>query len=133
MLRHALRMSNHPAAANVHPFMRTSSVPDPDASDPVPIMRREIALLRIEMEHLRGKEDEARKMKELLLAYVERVQHLRANRDQWQREAERLSDLIARVPRWSLFWARCCCDASETWRKLTGLRPARDVADVRAN
>jgi hypothetical protein len=62
--------------------MRTSSAPDPDASDPVPIMRREITLLRIEMEHLRGKEDEARKMKEFLLAYVERVEHLRANRDQ---------------------------------------------------
>jgi len=133
MLRHALRMSNHSAAANVHPFMRTSSAPDPDASDPVPIMRREITLLRIEMEHLRGKEDEARKMKEFLLACVERVEHLRANRDQWQREAERLSALIARVPHWSLFWARCCFDASKTWRKLTGLRPARDVADVRAN
>jgi len=126
-------MSNQSAAANVHPFMRTSSAPDPDASDPVPIMRREIMLLRIEMEHLRGKQDEAHKMKEFLLAYVERVEHLRANRDQWQREAERLSALIAQVPHWSLFWARCCFDALKTWRKLTGLRPARDVADVRAN
>ena len=113
--------------------MRTSSAPDPDASDPVPIMRREITLLRIEMENLRGKEDEARKMKEIVLDYVKRVEHLRANRDQWQREAERLSALIAQVPHWSLFWARCCFDVSKTWRKLTGLRPARDVADVRAN
>jgi hypothetical protein len=72
-------------------------------------------------------------MKEFLLAYVERVEHLRANRDNWQREAERLSALIAQVPHWSLFWARCCFDASKTWRKLTGLRPTRDVADVRAN
>ena len=113
--------------------MRTSSAPDPDASDPLPIMRREITLLRIEMAHLRGKEDEARKTKEFLLACVEGVERLRANRDQWQREAERLSALIAQVPHWSLFWARCCFDASKTWRKLTGLRPARDVADVRAN
>src|SRR4029077_6281469 len=105
MLRHALRMSNQSAAANVHPFMRTTSAPDSDASDPVPILRREITLLRIEMEQLRGKEDEARKMKEFLLAYVEQVEHLRANRDQWQREAEHLSALIARVPHWSLFWA----------------------------
>ena len=131
MLRHALRMSNQSAAANVHPFMRTSSAPYPDVSDPVPILRREITLLRIEMEHLRGKEDEARQMKEFLLAYVERVEHLRADRDRWQREAERLSALIAQVPRWSLFWARCCFDASKTWRKLTGLRAARDFAAIR--
>lgn len=84
-------------------------------------MRREIKLLRIEMEHLRGKEDEARKIKEFLLAYVEQVEHLRANRDEWQREAERLSALLAQVPHWSLFWARCCFYASKTWRKLTGL------------
>jgi FtsZ-binding cell division protein ZapB len=92
-------------------------------------MRREIALLRIEIERLRGKEDEARKTKEFLLAYVEQVEQLRANRDQWQQEAERLSALIAPVPHWSLFWARCCFDASKTWRKLTGLRAAHDVAD----
>jgi FtsZ-binding cell division protein ZapB len=96
-------------------------------------MRREIKLLRIEMEHLRGKDDEARKIKEFLLAYVEQVEHLRANRDEWQREAERLSALIARVPHWSIFWARCCFDASKTWRELTGLWAARDVEDVRAN
>jgi FtsZ-binding cell division protein ZapB len=126
-------MSNQSAAGNVHPFMHTSSAPNPNAPDPLPILRREVTLLRIEMENLREKEDEARKMKEILLTYVERVEHLRANRDQWQREAERLRALIAQVPPWSLFWARCCFDVSKTWRKLTGLRPARDVADVRAN
>ena len=77
--------------------------------------------MHIEMEHLRGKEDEARKIKEFLLAYVEQVEHLRANRDEWQRETERLSALIAQVPHWSLFWACCCFDASKTWRKLTDL------------
>jgi FtsZ-binding cell division protein ZapB len=87
-------MSNQSAAANLHPFMRTSSAPDPDTADQVPIMRREITLLRIEMEQLRGKEDETRKIKEFLRAYVEQVEDLRANRDQWQREAERLSALI---------------------------------------
>jgi hypothetical protein len=120
MLRHALRMSNQSAVANVHPFVRTFSAPDPDASDPVPIMRREINLLRIEMEQLRGKEDEARKIKNFLLAYVEQVEHLRANRDEWQREAERLSALITQVPRWLIFWAGCCFNASKTWRRLTG-------------
>jgi FtsZ-binding cell division protein ZapB len=100
-------MSNQLATANVDPFTRTPSVPDPDASDPVPIMRREMMLLQIEVEQLRGKQDEARKMEEVLLAYVEQMEHLRANRDQWQREAERLSALIAKVPHWSLFLARC--------------------------
>jgi hypothetical protein len=66
-------MSNQSAVANVHPLVRTSSAPDLDATDPVPIMRREMNLLRIEMEQLRGKEDEARKLKEFLLDYVERV------------------------------------------------------------
>jgi len=120
-------MSNQSAVVNVHPFVRTSSAPDPDASDPTPIMRREINLLRIEMEHLRGKEDEARKIKEFLLAYVERVEYLRANRDEWQREAERLSALIGQMPRWLIFWARCCFNASKTWRKLTSLWAARGV------
>jgi len=83
-------MSTRSAVANVHPFVRTSSAPDPEASDPTPIMRREIKRLHIEIEYLRGKEDEARKSKEFLLAYVEEVEHLRANRDEWQREAERL-------------------------------------------
>ena len=74
--------------------MRTSPAPDLDTADLVPTMRREIMLLRIEMVQLRGKEDETRKMEEFLLAYVEQVEDLRANRDQWQREAERLSALI---------------------------------------
>jgi hypothetical protein len=52
----------------------------PDASDPAPIMRREIKLLRIEVEHQRGKDDEARKITEFLIVYVEQVEHLRANR-----------------------------------------------------
>ena len=87
-------MSNHSAVANVHPFVRTSSAPETDASDPTPIMRREIKRLQMEIELLRGKEDEARKIKAFLLAYVEQVEHLRANRDEWQREVERLSVLI---------------------------------------
>ena len=122
MLRHALRMSNQSAVANVHPLGRTSSAPDLDATDPVPIMRREMNLLRIEMEQLRGKEDEARKIKEFLLDYVERVEQLRADRDEWQREAERLSALIRQVPRWLIFWARYWLDVWKTWQELTAPR-----------
>jgi FtsZ-binding cell division protein ZapB len=123
MLRHALRMSNQSAAANVHSIVR--KIPPPvteDASDPVPIMRRQIMLLNIEVEHLRAKEDEAREIKEILFAYVEQVEQLRENRDEWQREAERLSSMIGQVPRWLLLWARCCLNASKAWRQLTDLR-----------
>jgi FtsZ-binding cell division protein ZapB len=85
-------------------------------------MQREINLLRIEIEQLRGNEDEARKIKEFLLAYVERVEHLRADRDEWQQEAERLSALITQVPRWLIFWARYWLDVWETWQELTAPR-----------
>lgn len=96
MLRHALRMSNQSAAASVHPVVRIFPVPQPpDAFDSVPTMRREITLLRIEVERLRAMESEARKTKEFLIAHIDR---LIDSRDHWQREAERLSALMARVP-----------------------------------
>ena len=123
MRRHALRMSNQSAAANVHSIVRKIPPPETeDASDPVPIMRRQITLLNIEVEHLRAKEDEAREIKEILFAYVEQVEQLRENRDEWQREAERLSSVMGQVPRWLLLWARCCLNASKAWRQLTDLR-----------
>jgi hypothetical protein len=123
ILRHALRMSNQSAAANVHSLVRRIPPPETkDASDPVPIMRRQITLLNIEVEHLRGKEDEARKIKELLLGYVVCVEQLRENRDEWQREAERLSAVMGQVPHWVLPWARCCLNASKAWRQFTAFR-----------
>ena len=49
MFRHALRMSNQSAAANVHLMVRKLPAPETaDASDPVPNMRRQITLLNIE-------------------------------------------------------------------------------------
>ena len=116
-------MSNQSAAANVHSLVR--KIPPSqteDASDPVPVMRRQITLLNIEVEQLRAKEDEARKIKEFLVEYVEWVEQLRENRDEWQREAERLSSMIGQVPRWLLLWARCCLNASKAWRQLTAFR-----------
>lgn len=108
MLRHALPMPNQSAAANVHSIMRILPAPQPsDASDPVPAMRREISLLRIELEQLRAMESEARKTNEFLVAHFDRIVD---NQDQWQREAERLSALCSvreetlNKPRWSLFW-----------------------------
>ena len=116
-------MANQSFAANVHSLVRKIPSPETeDASDPVPIMRRQITLLNIEVEHLRAKEDEAREIKEILFAYIERVEQLRENRDEWQREAERLSVVMGQVPRWVLLWARCCLNASKAWRQLTASR-----------
>jgi FtsZ-binding cell division protein ZapB len=109
-------MPNQSTAANVHHFMRRFPARQPpDGSDPVPGMRREIARLRIEVDHLRAMEEEARKTKEFLLAYVA---PLMESRDQWQREADRLRALLAQVheetfkkPHWTLLW----------WRRRLGL------------
>ena len=101
-------MPNQSTAANVHSLMRIAPAPQlPDASDPLPAMRREMKLLRIELERLRA-------MQKLLLAHIDCVMN---NRDQWQREAERLSALVTQMPystheaplnrpHWLLLWWR---------------------------
>ena len=113
-------MSNQSAAVNVHAFVRKiPPAQTEDASDPVPAMRRQITLLNIEVEHLRAKEDEARKVKDFLVEYVEWVEQLRENRDEWQREAERRSAVMEQVPHWALLWARGRLNVSKAWRQLT--------------
>jgi hypothetical protein len=116
-------MSNQSAAANVHSLVR--KIPPSqtkDASDPVPVMRRQITLLNIEVEQLRAKEDEARKIKEFLVEYGEWVEQLRENRDEWQREAERRSAVMGQVPHWVLLCARGRLHISKAWRQLTAFR-----------
>jgi hypothetical protein len=89
-------MATQSAAARIHPLVRIfPAPPSPDSSDPVPAMRRELALLRIELEQLRAREDEARKTEQFLFAHLDRVID---SRDRWQREAERLGALIADMP-----------------------------------
>jgi hypothetical protein len=97
MLRQPVRMSTQSAAAaRVLPLVRIiPAPPPPDSCDPVPAMRRELALLRIELEQLRAREDEARKTEQFLFAHLDRVID---SRDRWQREAERLSALVADLP-----------------------------------
>ena len=113
-------MSNQSAATNVHSFVRKiPPAQTEDASDPVPVMRRQITLLNIEVEQLRAKEDEARKVKDFLVEYVEWVEQLRENRDEWQREAERRSAVMEQVPHWALLWARGRLNVSKAWRQLT--------------
>ena len=99
-------MSNQPAAANRHhlaaPFFPGSQ--PWEAPDPLPVMRRELKLLliemnvlRVEVEQLRAIEREARNTEEFLSSSVSR---LIDSRDHWRREAERLRALITQVPPW---------------------------------
>ena len=89
-------MPTHSAAAHALPLVRIiPAPPPPDSSDPVPAMRRELALLRIELDQLRAKDEEARKTEQFLFAQLDRVI---ASRDRWQREAQRLSALIPDAP-----------------------------------
>jgi hypothetical protein len=114
-------MPNQAAAANADHVVSPFSGSQPwDAPDPLPVMRRELKLLLIEMnvlraevEQLRATEREARRTEEFLSAFVNRMIE---SRDQWRREAERLRALIAQVPPWSLFWWHCV-NAFKRWRK----------------
>jgi hypothetical protein len=116
-------MSNQPAADNRHHLAVPFPGPQPwEAPDPLPVMRRELKLLliemnvlRIEVEQLRAIEREARDTEEFLSSSVSR---LIESRDHWRREAERLRALITQVPPWSLFWRRCV-DAVKAWRNPT--------------
>jgi len=116
-------MPNQPAAANAHhPATPLPGSQPWEAPDPLPVMRRELKLLlievnvlRVEVEQLRAMEREARNTEEFLSASVKRLME---SRDHWRQEAERLRALIAQVPPWSLFWWRCV-DAFKTWRKPT--------------
>jgi hypothetical protein len=90
-------MSNRAAVANVDP----SGLPDRPSHDPV--MRREIATLRAELEEMRAVANEARKTNQLLYAYID---YILENQYQWEREAKRLSSLLKKRPQnqhWSLF------------------------------
>ena len=91
-----------------------------EAPDPLPVMRRELKLLlielnalRVEVEQLRAIREDARDKEAFLSASVEQ---LTDSRDQWRREAERLGALIEQVPPWSPFWWRLV-DAFRPWRK----------------
>jgi hypothetical protein len=114
-------MPNQSAAANAHHFaIPFPDVPAWEAPDPLPVMRRELKLLliemnvlRVEVEQLRAMDREARNTEELLSASLNRIME---SRDHWRREAEHLRALIAEVPPWSLFWWRCL-EAFKTWRR----------------
>jgi hypothetical protein len=103
-------MPNQSAATKARPIIQIVPVPStPDETDPMPVMRREMSLMRIELEQLRARENEASKTNEFLVTQFDRVMD---NRNQWQQEAERLRALCSEHERainklpWSLFWRR---------------------------
>jgi FtsZ-binding cell division protein ZapB len=118
-----MRVPKQSVGSNTHPLVTTFPAPQPwDAPDPLPVMRRELKLLIIEMnalreevEQLRATEQEACNTEEFLSASVTRLME---SRDYWRREAERLRALITQVPPWLLFWWNCV-DAFRAWRKST--------------
>jgi hypothetical protein len=107
-LDHAVSMPNQSVGSNDYPLGTTCRAPHPwDAPDPLPVMRREMKLLlieisklRVEVERLRGTEQEARYLSASLNQTME-------SRDEWRREAECLRALLAKVTPWSLLWWRC--------------------------
>jgi hypothetical protein len=121
-------MPNQSAAANAHHLATPFPGSQPwEAPDPLPVMRRELKLLliemnvlRVEVEQLRAIKREARDREEFLTASVNRLMD---SRDHWRREAEHLRALVAQAPPWSQFWWHCV-DAFKVWRKPTDLHCA---------
>jgi hypothetical protein len=123
-----LPMPNQSAAANAHHLATPFPGSQPwEAPDPLPVMRRELKLLliemnvlRVEVEQLRAIKREARDREEFLTASVNRLMD---SRDHWRREAEHLRALVAQAPPWLQFWWHCV-DAFKVWRKPTDLHCA---------
>ena len=115
-------MPNQSVGSNDYPLGTTFPAPHPwDAPDPLPVMRREMKLLlieisklRVEVERLRAAEQEAR----YLSASLDQIME---SRDQWRREAEHLRALIAQVTPWSLSWWRCLRLISASLTDLTAI------------
>src|SRR5262245_50964047 len=107
------RRSGHDRArrsrpSNTHPPVTTCPASQPwDASDPLPVMRREMKLLLIETSRLRDEVERLRVVEQEARYLSASFDQIMKSRDQWRREAERLRALIARVAPWSLLWRRC--------------------------
>jgi FtsZ-binding cell division protein ZapB len=103
MLRHVIAQTKSTTLPQRFVIMTPFPSPQPwDAADPLPVMRREMKLLLIELNVLRVEVEQLRAMKkdtcnteEFLSASINQ---LKQNRDQWQREAERLRLLIDPTP-----------------------------------
>ena len=112
-------MPNQIAAANVRPFhCMMPPANEADGPEPLSALRREMKLLlieqnlmRIELNQRRAAEAELREAKELIIAYVERVEQLSAMEAEaqkemefWRREAERMAQEKSRKSRWGWYY-----------------------------
>jgi hypothetical protein len=114
-------MSNQSVGSNTNSLETTFSAPQPwDAPDPLPVMRREMKLLLIEISRLRDEVERLRPAENEARYLSASVDQIMESRDQWRREAERLRAFIAQVTPWSLLWWRCL-DACRTWWRGTTL------------
>jgi len=121
-----------PSAGAHHLCLDHRGLVAPFAPDPELTLRREVKLLRIEVEQLRAVErmlhaeldvlragrDEDRKTKELLFAYVEAVEQLFESRGYPEQEAKRFDGLRRR--RWFSWWRSAC--QSKIDRLVLGFR-----------
>jgi FtsZ-binding cell division protein ZapB len=72
-----------------------------NAPDPVPVMRREMKLLLIELNVLRVEVEQLREIRQFLSASIYQTKE---SRDQWRREAERLRALITKPAPEQMGW-----------------------------
>src|SRR6266511_1040652 len=115
-----LPMPNQSAAANAHHLATPFPGSQPwEAPDPLPVMRRELKLLliemnvlRVEVEQLLAIKREARDREEFLTASGKPLHDI-PNHGRW--EAEHLRAVVAQAPPWSQFWWHCV-DAFKVWR-----------------
>src|SRR5215831_10296876 len=109
-------MQNQSAGSNINPLMTAFPAPQPwDAPDPLPVMRRELKLLLIEISKLRVEVERLRATEQEACCVSESLNQTMESRDEWRREAECLRALFAQVTPWSLLWWRCL-ETLRAWR-----------------
>src|SRR5438067_10259937 len=95
--------------------------PPGEANDTLPVMRRELKLLLIELNGLRVEVEQLRVMRQEAIdreaLFSASVEQLAESRDHWRREVEGLCALVEQVPQWALFWGRVV-NAFRAWRRL---------------
>jgi hypothetical protein len=82
-------------------FIPFPEPPPWNAPDPVPVMRREMKLLLIELNLLRFEIEQLREIKQFLSASINQIKE---SRDQWRGEAERLRALITKPASEQMGW-----------------------------
>ena len=82
-------------------FIPFPEPPPWNAPDPVPVMRREMKLLLVELNLLRVEVEQLREIKQFLSASINQIKE---SRDQWRGEAERLRALTTKPAPQQMGW-----------------------------